>query len=145
MKTASLFATACRAGAIEAEADDELIEMMREYGREVGIAYQLADDFVDLMEGKLEEGIILPVIKIYGSVDEEILKKLEEGDLLNEAIKKHIDGLKEIYKEEIRKHIERAREIASSEIIPDSEYKELLKEAPQYIVNAMMKNIGVTI
>ncbi|MCD6222467.1 MAG: polyprenyl synthetase family protein [Thermoplasmata archaeon] len=145
MKTASLFATACRAGAIEAGADDELIEAMREYGREVGIAYQLADDFVDLMEGKLEEGIILPVIKIYGSVDEEILKKLEEGDLLNEAIKKHIDGLKEIYKEEIRKHIERAREIASSEIIPDSEYKELLKEAPQYIVNAMMKNIGVTI
>ena len=145
MKTASLFATACRAGAIEAEADEELIETMQEYGREVGIAYQLADDFVDLMEGKTEEGIILPIIKIYGSVDEELLKKLQEGNLLSEAIKKHIEGLKEIYKEEIRKHIERAKEIASLNVIPDSEYKELLKEAPHYIVNAMMENIGVTI
>jgi len=145
MKTASLFATACRAGAIEAEASEELIETMREYGKEVGIAYQLADDFVDLMEGKMEEGIILPIVKIYGSVDEGILKKLEEGNLLNEAIRTHIEGLKEIYKEEIKKHIERAKEIASSSIIPDSEYKELLKEAPHYIVNAMMKNIGVTI
>ena len=145
MKTASLFATACRAGAIEAEASEELIEIMKEYGREVGIAYQLADDFVDLVEGKLEEGIILPIIKIYGKVDDELIKKLEDGNLLNEAIKKHIDGLKEIYKEEIRKHIEKAIEIASSSLIPDTEYKELLKQAPYYIVNAMMEKLGVTI
>ena len=145
MKTASLFATACRAGAIEAEADEELIETMMEYGREVGIAYQLADDFVDLMEGKMEEGVILPIIKIYGKVDRELLRKIEEENFLHEAIYRHMDMLKEIYKQEIKRHVERAQEIASMDVIPDTEYRELLKEAPYYIVNAMMEKIGVTI
>lgn len=145
MKTASLFATACRAGAIEAEADEELIAVMKEYGKEVGIAYQLADDFVDLMEGKMEEGIILPIIKIYGNISNEIMEKLENGNFIDEAIKRNIDNLKEIYREEIKRHVERAKEIASMDIIPNSMCKELLKEAPTYIVNAMTKKIGVTI
>jgi len=145
MKTASLFATACRAGAIEAEAHEELIETMKEYGREVGIAYQLADDFVDLMEGKMEEGVILPIIKIYGKVDSDLLRKIEEGNFINEAISRYSELLKKIYKEEIKRHVDRAKEIATMEIITETEYKELLKEAPHYIVNAMMEKVGVRI
>ena len=53
--------------------------------------------------------------------------------------------LKEIYREEIEKHIRRAEELASSPLIPEGIYKDLLKEAPRYIVNAMICNIGMTI
>lgn len=145
MKTASLFATACRAGAIEAEASDELRMHMKEYGKEVGVAYQLADDFVDLIEGKMEEGIILPIIKVYGKVDDTIIQKIEDGNLIREALKKNGSSLKEIYIGEIRKHVSKAKELASSPLIENSIYKELLKEAPGYIVNAMTKSIKVII
>ena len=145
MKTASLFATACRAGAIEAEASNELRMHMKEYGKEVGIAYQLADDFVDLIEGKMEEGIILPIIKVYGKVDDTIIQKIEDGNLIREALKKNGSSLKEIYVGEIRKHVSKAKELASSPLIGDSIYKELLKEAPGYIVNAMTKSIKVIV
>ena len=145
MKTASLFATACRAGAIEAEASDELRMHMKEYGKEVGVAYQLADDFVDLIEGKMEEGIILPIIKVYGKVDDTIIQKIEDGNLIREALKKNGSSLKEIYVGEIRKHVSKAKELASSPLIENSIYKELLKEAPSYIVNAMTKSIKVII
>jgi len=145
MKTASLFATACRAGAIEAEASKELRMHMKEYGREVGIAYQLADDFVDLVEGRMEEGVILPIIKVYGKVDDAIIQKIEDGNLIKEALKKNGSSLKKIYVEEIRKHVLRAKELASSPLIKESIYKELLKEAPGYIVNAMTKSIKVIV
>ena len=148
MKTASLFATACRAGAIEAKAPPELIHLMREYGREVGLAYQLADDLVDIVMGKIEEGIIMPIIRAYGEkLDPEIVKKLKENgtEIVEEALRRNGLDLKEIYKEEIKKHVERAIELASSPLIPDTVYKELLKEAPRYIVNAMISNINMVI
>ncbi|MCD6512586.1 MAG: polyprenyl synthetase family protein [Thermoplasmata archaeon] len=145
MKTASLFATACRAGAIEAGVSDELIDHMRKYGREVGMAYQLADDFVDLVEGKKEEGIILPLIRAYGKVDEKIIEEVEKGNFIKDAFQKNGMDLKALYREEIRRHIEKAKELASMDIIPDNEYKKLLLEAPSYIVNAMTESIGVVI
>jgi len=148
LKTASLFATACRAGAIEAEAPEELTLLMREYGKEVGIAYQLADDLVDIMHGKFEEGLIMPLVKIYeGHVEKEMLEKLKEngGYIVEEALRKNGIDLKEIYIKEIKKHIDRAVELASSPLIPDTPYKELLKEAPRYIVNAMINTIGLVI
>jgi geranylgeranyl pyrophosphate synthase len=148
MKTASLFATACRAGAIEAKAPEELIELMREYGREVGMAYQLADDLVDIVNGKLEEGIIMPIIRAYGnSLNPDIVEKLKQNgtEIIEEALKRNGLDLREIYREEIKKHVERAVDIASSPLIPDTIYKNLLKEAPRYIVNAMIKNINMVI
>lgn len=148
MKTASLFAAACRAGAIEAGASDEVILLLKEYGKEVGIAYQLADDLVDIVQGKIEEGIIMPIIKAFGNhVNKNILQKLKEngGIILEETLRKNGLDLKEIYREEIEKHIRRAEELASSPLIPEGIYKDLLKEAPRYIVNAMICNIGMTI
>jgi len=148
MKTASLFAAACKAGAIEAKASRELIELMREYGKEVGLAYQLADDLVDIVSGKLEEGIIMPIIRAYGGkLNPEIVKKIKENgtEIIEEALRRSGLDLKEIYKEEIKKHVERAIQLASSSLVPNTIYKELLKEAPRYIVNAMIKNINMVI
>ncbi|MEM1513723.1 MAG: polyprenyl synthetase family protein [Candidatus Thermoplasmatota archaeon] len=149
MKTASLFAAACRAGAIEAGAEEKLILLMKEYGREVGIAYQLADDLVDVVEGKkIEEGIIMPIVRMYGkNVDKSILEKIKkEGKkLIEEMLQEKGKDIKEIYKDEINKHIKKAVEIASSNLLNDTIYRKLLKEAPFYIVNEMIKVIGMRI
>ncbi len=46
-KTASLFATAGAGGAMMSACDTETIEAMREYGRSIGMAFQIVDDILD--------------------------------------------------------------------------------------------------
>jgi octaprenyl-diphosphate synthase len=46
-KTASLIASCCASGAASAGADQQTIERMREFGENVGLAFQLKDDLFD--------------------------------------------------------------------------------------------------
>ena len=46
-KTAALFAAACRVAPVVAEADEEAELALESYGRNLGIAFQLADDVID--------------------------------------------------------------------------------------------------
>ena len=46
-KTASLFATAGAGGAMMSECDADTIASLREYGRSVGMAFQIVDDILD--------------------------------------------------------------------------------------------------
>jgi octaprenyl-diphosphate synthase len=47
-KTAELTAISCRLGAIFAGASDELVEQLDGFGRDLGIAFQIADDLLDV-------------------------------------------------------------------------------------------------
>jgi octaprenyl-diphosphate synthase len=46
-KTAALFAAACRVAPVVVEADEEVELALESYGRNLGIAFQLADDVID--------------------------------------------------------------------------------------------------
>ena len=46
-KTASLIAYSCKANAILSTASPDLVEAAYQYGRNVGIAFQLVDDLLD--------------------------------------------------------------------------------------------------
>ncbi len=46
-KTASLIASACRAGAASTTNDEEVIEKMRLFGEKIGLAFQIRDDLFD--------------------------------------------------------------------------------------------------
>jgi octaprenyl-diphosphate synthase len=46
-KTAALFAAACRVAPVVAEADEDCELALESYGRNLGIAFQLTDDFID--------------------------------------------------------------------------------------------------
>jgi octaprenyl-diphosphate synthase len=48
-KTAELIACCCRLGAIYSGADDAVVKAMTNYGRNLGIAFQIADDLLDLV------------------------------------------------------------------------------------------------
>jgi len=48
-KTASLLANCCKAAAVLAECDEERIEAAFQYGRNIGIAFQLVDDLLDFI------------------------------------------------------------------------------------------------
>jgi len=48
-KTAELTACCCRLGAVYAGADDRMVEQLAAYGRALGMAFQIADDLLDLV------------------------------------------------------------------------------------------------
>lgn len=48
-KTGELCAAACGIGAILSGADDELVAQYEQYGRELGVAFQIIDDVLDLV------------------------------------------------------------------------------------------------
>lgn len=48
-KTASLIAVACELGAHHAGADPDTVRSMHEYGRLIGVAFQIQDDLLDLV------------------------------------------------------------------------------------------------
>ena len=86
-KTASLFTASCEAGAVAAGADRKCQESLREYGQNLGMAFQITDDLLDWVgetekTGKdlgtdLKEGkITLPLIHTLRKSDPDTQKKL---------------------------------------------------------------------
>jgi heptaprenyl diphosphate synthase len=55
-KTAALLATSCRLGAWLAGAPPEQVEAVTEFGRAVGVAFQLSDDVIDIAGREEETG-----------------------------------------------------------------------------------------
>jgi heptaprenyl diphosphate synthase len=55
-KTGSLIATACRFGAMMAGAPAEQVEALARFGERIGVAFQLADDLVDISSESAESG-----------------------------------------------------------------------------------------
>jgi heptaprenyl diphosphate synthase len=101
-KTGSLVAVAGRFGALMAGADKSVVDILTQYGERLGIAFQLADDVLDIASvsqesGKtpgtdLREGVpTLPVLHLRaraaaeGRPDDKELVALLEGDLGDDA------------------------------------------------------------
>jgi hypothetical protein len=57
LKTGILFGTACRLGAVAAQADPELREKAYRYGLRIGEAYQIADDIHEMQQHILNRSI----------------------------------------------------------------------------------------
>ena len=55
-KTGALIATAARYGAMFSGGTPEQVEVLRAYGERLGIAFQLADDLIDISSEALESG-----------------------------------------------------------------------------------------
>jgi heptaprenyl diphosphate synthase len=103
-KTGVLIATAARYGAMFSGCPPETVDVMRRYGERLGIAFQLADDLLDISSvsgdsGKepgtdLREGVAtLPVLLVRQSVDPKDgrLQRLLEADLRDDSL--HAEAL----------------------------------------------------
>ena len=55
-KTGSLIATAGHFGAQYSGCDDSVVAVLRQYGEHIGVAFQLADDLIDLASDSAESG-----------------------------------------------------------------------------------------
>ncbi|HEY9375612.1 MAG TPA: polyprenyl synthetase family protein [Jiangellaceae bacterium] len=103
-KTASLIATSARLGALHAGVSDGAVDVLARYGESIGMAFQLADDVLDIASestvlGKasgtdLREGVpTLPVLYARQSTDpaDARLRALLDGPLNEEAV--HAEAL----------------------------------------------------
>ncbi|WP_225848762.1 polyprenyl synthetase family protein [Streptomyces sp. HPF1205] len=110
-KTSSLMAVSGRFGAMMSGADESAVSILTQYGERIGIAFQLADDVLDIASdshesGKtpgtdLREGIpTLPVLYVRrwraqglaaGSAADRRLNELLDGDLTDDA--RHAEAL----------------------------------------------------
>lgn len=55
-KTASLIATSARFGAMLSAADPDVVSVVTRYGERIGVAFQLADDVIDIASESTESG-----------------------------------------------------------------------------------------
>ncbi len=89
-KTATAFEVASRTGAIMGGGTEEQIEALTEYGRNIGIAYQIRDD---LLDWKNEDKLFNLLIK-HSSDPRHVFDKMEE--LLTQYSQKATNGLRKI-------------------------------------------------
>lgn len=97
-KTAELCACCCHLGALYAECSSEAVQQLTNYGRYLGIAFQIADDLLDLQGEEAETGKslgtdlqkqkpTLPLIRVLQLVEgeqrEELLALLNSGNGLD--------------------------------------------------------------
>ncbi len=143
LKTASLFSSACKGGALQANMSEDILKVFANYGREIGLAYQLADDLVDLAKGEFIDSVIIPIVNKLEKQTTKIsaLKK----DQIKSKFDKNKEKIKEVYIEEIKKHVGNAVKLSKSDLIPSSEYKLMLGDAPTYIINKMLREISISI
>jgi len=144
-KTAALFSSACKSGAIGANVSKDIIRVFSDYGREIGLAYQLADDLVDLENGEMIDSVILPLLYHIINKNKASKIKLLEKIEIKKQFKKNKQKIKDFYIEEIKKHIKNAKDLVKNEKIPNSPYKNFLDDAPSFIINRMLNEIKITI
>jgi len=150
-KTAALFAAACEVGGVIADAGQECVEALRDYGDALGIAFQIADDLLDYWGGAAtgknigddfrERKLTLPLIKAVAKANAEerafwhrVIEKgqQQEGDLEHalEILDRH--GALQATRADAQAWVERAR--AALAPLPDEPIRAMLADIADYVV-----------
>jgi geranylgeranyl pyrophosphate synthase len=151
-KTASLFETSASAAAMISHSSSEVIEAMRIYGLEIGMAFQIIDDILDFtgeqdtigkpVGSDLRQGLVtLPAIYyVEQHPEDENTQYLVEGKCSNKdaVVNKLVQSIRESNAiqqsfEEARQFIQRG--LKSISAIPDSEERTLLEDLAEYIID----------
>ncbi|MFQ6002219.1 MAG: polyprenyl synthetase family protein [Candidatus Zixiibacteriota bacterium] len=150
-KTASLFAASCESGAIAADADQKSKELLKNYGLNLGMAFQITDDLLDWIgqtekTGKglgndLKEGkITLPLIHTLREADRSSRKKIF-GLLENDFNQRDFNQILSFIKgnggvEYSRQKAKSFGEEALSQLsdLKDSEYKQALENLVGFVI-----------
>src|SRR5439155_17573333 len=107
-KTGVLFAAAGEIGAVLSEAPEDHVQALRHYGRQVGMAFQIVDDILDMQAtaeqlgkptgGDLRQGTVtLPTLYYLETADDEgreaVRKVIEGEDRSDEMIERTIEKI----------------------------------------------------
>ena len=152
-KTACLFGACTRLGAVLGRQDERVEELLGEYGRNLGMAFQLVDDLLDftasedvlgkpvgndLREGKATLPLIYLLDRCTASEQAAIAKVMQEGafrsvswDQILQILERY-DTLRMV-KRQAETYAETA--LRCLESFPDSPYKRSLTALPDFVIN----------
>ena len=150
-KTAYLFSGCCEIGALLSGASADVRTGLRDYGMDLGIAFQLADDAFDFTANEktigkaagsdiLEGKMTLPLIKLI-KADPDVRDILEE--IMDEGVYKNgareeiarrlrTNSILEETRAVAREHGERARK--TLEVLPETAYRSALEAIPDFVI-----------
>ena len=108
MKTAALFESCCEVGTLSVNANKRQIELAKEFGRNLGIIFQIRDDIFDyydskeigkptgndMAEGKLTLPVLYALNSTHDSEMEEIARKVKRNDVTRYEIARLVDFTK---------------------------------------------------
>ncbi len=149
-KTAELTSCCCRLGAHFAGASDEQTERLAGYGRDLGIAFQIADDLLDVLGDETQTGKslgtdlekqkpTLPLIHTLAEADdasrEQLLELLSAGEDVRAELKPWLQkyGSLEYARKTARQYADKALEAISD--LDDSPATDVLRAIPEFVVN----------
>jgi geranylgeranyl diphosphate synthase type I len=152
-KTAGLFQACCEAGGIAALAKEKKLEALRSYGYNLGIAFQIQDDILDIfgeektfgkkigkdiIETKGGNIVILSALKNLPEKERErILEIMRKKDIGDEDIKEAIELISQTDSRELayrsgKKFIKKAKE--SLNLLPKNEWNDVLRELADFVM-----------
>lgn len=147
-KTAELIQTSCELGALSAGAPPEYVRLLRDYGYNIGMAFQVGDDIIDIFgeeektgkavggdirEHKLGNIVLLLAVEEGGEKLKAILSK---SNLSPEDVKEAIDIVRRTSAKERAERLRDefvTRALRALEPLPETEYKSLLREVAVFI------------
>ena len=108
MKTAALFEACCEVGTLSVNANKRQIELAKEFGKNLGIIFQIRDDIFDyydskeigkptgndMAEGKLTLPVLYALNSTHDSEMEEIARKVKRNDVTRYEIARLVDFTK---------------------------------------------------
>ncbi len=149
-KTAELTAVACRLGAHYAEGSPDVVDALDTFGREVGVAFQIADDVLDLLGEQQSSGktmgtdlqkqkLTLPLIRLMECSTPEVAVRIRElllgnGAELRESVRallEQSDALEYSWRR-AGESIELA--LAALDVLPPSSARELMSQTARLVV-----------
>ncbi|MBI9072852.1 MAG: polyprenyl synthetase family protein [Melioribacteraceae bacterium] len=150
-KTASLLSTCCEIGALSASDNEEYHKALKDYGENLGIAFQIRDDILDLIGTALfgksiggdikEKKLTLPLISALKNVSKDeadkilkLIKKADKKDNLNKIIEfiKENGGI-EYATEKAKEYASKAKD--SLNVFDDSESKQALQDLVDFVLD----------
>lgn len=152
-KTAALISAACACGALVSDADEEKVRCLGQFGRNVGISFQLIDDLLDytssqevfgkpvgkdFQEGKITLPLIYSLPRFDSTKRRHVEELLNSGEWTQQEALEVVDlvrktGCLEDIRDEARAFGEKAEENLKE--FPDSPAKRNLIELKQYVID----------
>jgi octaprenyl-diphosphate synthase len=150
-KTAYLFSACCEIGAILGDASKDEQNALREYGLNLGTAFQLADDLLDftaeeailgkasgadLLEGKLTLPLIL-LVKEDVAVKSDLERIMHDGDyetISRRMLLKKLEDSDLLAETRDKAYSFANKAIKNLEQLPKTEYRVALEEIPSYMI-----------
>ncbi len=149
-KTATLIASCCALGAASVHASPETIEQLRQFGEDIGIAFQIKDDLFDYGETKIgkptgidirEKKMTLPLIHAINKSDTKQKKWLIQSVKHHNKDKKRVKSIIAFVKEQgglayatAQMHAYKVKALAQLHAFPKNEFRDTLEEMVRYVI-----------